>query len=152
MKRGGYILLETIVAMGVLSIGMVAIHGALRQAILTRGQAEDYTTARFLLEEVAAKKEVELELIEGSDRGRFPKPYSRFRYEWEIKKVEVPLPPVPPNLPPEVAAHVKEELEKNKFIGKLHVKIHWTRAGMPFDAVGETLLRPGQLWFPQEGP
>ena len=37
-----------------------------------------------------------------------------------------------------------------KYIGKLQVRITWTRAGQDFEAVGETLLRPGQLWTPPE--
>lgn len=37
-----------------------------------------------------------------------------------------------------------------KYIGKLRVRITWTRAGMEMKAEGETLLRPGQLWTPPE--
>ena len=51
----GYVMVETVVAMGLLSVSMVAIHGAVRQTVIARGQAQDYTIARFLLEEIVAK-------------------------------------------------------------------------------------------------
>lgn len=70
--RYGYIMVETVVAMGLLSTGMVVIHGAIRQTIIARGQAQDFTVARFLLEEIAAEKELQPELVEGSGQGNFP--------------------------------------------------------------------------------
>ena len=144
----GYVMVETVVAMGLLSISMVAIHGAVRQTVIARGQAEDYTVARFLLEETVAKKELLPEVLEGRGGGGFPAPFSRFRHEWEITRVTLPRPPIPPGFPPERY----QELERRfmKYIGKLRVRIMWTRAGQDFEVVGVTLLRPGQLWTPPE--
>ena len=89
-RRAGYILVETVVAMGVLSISMLIIHQDIRQAIMTRGQAQDFTTARFLLEKVFAEHMEQSLLREESDSGRFPPPHQRFAYEWTISKVEMP--------------------------------------------------------------
>lgn len=150
MKNKAYILFETMAALTVLSIGMIAINEAIRQAIITRGQAEDYTTARFLMEKVTSDKEVELELIEGEEKGQFPEPYERFSFEWKISKAEVPPPPIPQNVPPHMMRMLKEGMDQMRYIGKLTVKIGWSRAGQPFSAAGETLLRPGQLWLPTE--
>lgn len=142
----GYIFFETVVAMALLSISMVAIHAAMRQGILARGQAQDYTTARFLLEKVMAEKELQPEMVEDSGRGRFPGEYDRFSYEWEVTKIEIPRPEIPPRLPPE-QFKAAEDLFR-EYMGKITVKISWSRAGHDFEAVGETLIPPIQLWQP----
>ena len=54
-SKAGYILVETVVAMVVLSIGIMTIQSSLRQIIIASGQARDYTQARFLLEELVEK-------------------------------------------------------------------------------------------------
>ncbi len=147
-RRAGYIFAETVVAMALLSMSALVIQGALRQAIITRGQAQDHTTARFLLAQVASEQALRFEQPEGGGSGVFDAPYDRFAYEWELKRVEVPLPPIPPFLPPELVATVLESF--HDYMGKLTVRISWQRAGMDFDCVGETLLRPELLWQPPE--
>ncbi len=151
MKRlatPGYIMVETVVAMGLLSIGMVTIQGAVRQAIITRGQAQDYTTARFLMEKVVADVELQPEVIEGKKSGNFKKPFNRFRYQWAITRVQVPLPPIPPELP----GNFMEQFEKTYkgYMGKMTVTVFWTRAGHEFEAFSQTLLSPEQFWVPPE--
>lgn len=150
MRRAGYILVETIVSMGLLSIGMVAIQGGIRQAIITRGQAQDFTTARFLMEQVAGEKQIQIELVESKGEGHFEGDLSRFAYEWEISKVEIPKPEITGEVPPEMRQRLEQEFKG--YMGKLRVRIRWTRAGMPFEAVGETLLKPEQLWQPPVKP
>ena len=142
----GYILVETIVAMGLLSISMMVIQGAIRQAIITRGQAEDYTTARFLMEQVVAKIELQPQMQKGSARGPFEGEHGRFSYEWELTKVEVPRPAFPDDMPP--AERKQLELMFKGYMGKLRVVIRWARAGQEFEAAGETLLAPEKLWIP----
>jgi len=142
----GYILVETIVAMGLLSVSMMVIQGAIRQAIITRGQAEDYTTARFLMDQVTAKIELQPEMVEGSDSGSFSGEHKRFRYKWELTKVQVPKPAFPDDFEPRERKRL-QRLFKG-YMGKLQVVIRWSRAGHKFEAVGETLLSPEQLWIP----
>ena len=96
-RRRGYILVETIVAMALLSAGMVAIQGGLRQAVLVRGQARDYTQARFLMDGLIADLSLQPEHVQGSKSGRFSGEYDRFSYTWTISRVDVP---VPQGLPP----------------------------------------------------
>jgi hypothetical protein len=50
----GYILFEAVFSMALLSIAGLTFQSALRQAILTR-TSNDYTTARFLLEQINSK-------------------------------------------------------------------------------------------------
>ena len=147
-RQHGYIFAETVVAMALLSMSTLVIQGAVRQAIITRGQAQDYTTARFLLDQIASEHALRFEQPEGSGGGVFEAPYDRFAYEWEVEKVEVPMPPIPPFLPPEIVATVEENFQD--YMGKLTVRISWSRAGMERDCVGETLLRPELLWQPPE--
>ena len=99
-RSAGYIFVETVVAMGVLSLSILVIQGALRQAILTRAQAQDYTTARFLLEQVAGEQALLFQQPEGSGSGQFPPPYDAYAYEWKIERVDIPLPERAANLPP----------------------------------------------------
>jgi len=144
--NAGYIFFETVVAMALLSISMVAIHAAMRQGILARGQAQDYTVARFLLEKIMAEKELQPEMVEDSGRGSFSGEYSRFSYEWKITKIEIPHPEIPPRFPPDQLKAI-EDLFRG-YMGKITVKISWSRAGHDFEAVGETLIPPGQFWQP----
>ena len=55
-RTRGYIFVETLVAMAILSVSAIVIQESIRQAILARAQAMDYTTARFLLEKVMADR------------------------------------------------------------------------------------------------
>ncbi len=148
VRRAGYIFVETVVAMGVLSLSTLVIQGALRQAILTRAQVQDYTTARFLLEQVAGEQALLFQQPEGSGSGQCPEPYQDFSYEWKIERVDVPLPERVASLPPEARVHFEENFVD--YMGKLTVRVTWKRGGADFEALGETLLRPELLWLPEE--
>ena len=99
-KRDGYILIEAAVAMVLLSIGALTVHGTIQEAVRTRGQAQDYTRARFLLEQVLADLEIQPELAEHSDRGRFEGEHARFLWDYRVRRVNVPLPGRPLRPPP----------------------------------------------------
>ena len=79
----GYIFVESLVAMAILSVSAVAIQEAIRQAIIARGEAMDYTTARFLIEKVMADRMLVFEQPEGGGAGAFDAPFERFSYSWE---------------------------------------------------------------------
>ncbi|MBI2431510.1 MAG: prepilin-type N-terminal cleavage/methylation domain-containing protein [Candidatus Hydrogenedentes bacterium] len=142
----GYILVETLVAMALLSVCMLVIYNSLRDAALMRGLAEDYTTARFLLEQVATEHELQPEVVEGSGSGAFPVPDHRFSYSWQLTRVPVPMLDIPPQVTPEQQAQLDKGFKK--FMGRLSVRIRWDRAGTAHEVTGETLLQPGQLWTP----
>jgi hypothetical protein len=142
----GYILVESLVAMAVLSVSAVAIQEATRQAIIARGEAMDYTTARFLVEKVMADRMLVFEQPEGQGKGTFDAPFERFSYSWEVKRVEIPMPEMPPFMLPEDVKFVRDNYIK--YIGKLGVKLAWSRAGVPFTVTAETLLKPSMVWMP----
>ncbi|HNR31426.1 MAG TPA: hypothetical protein PKI11_11105 [Candidatus Hydrogenedentes bacterium] len=147
-RRAGYILFETVVAMGILSISLIVVYNGMNQALFLRSRAQDFTTARFLLQEVMAKRELELEMQPGSGQGTFEGEDARFQYRWEVSKVPVPVPPLPPAL-------TEEERERffkmfKKYMGKITVVVSWSRRGLDYEIKGETLIPPERLWLPEE--
>lgn len=142
----GYILVEAVVSLAILSVVSIVIQGSLRQAIETRGQAQDYTTARFLLEEEMRRLELQPRLVMGySKDGEYPPPNTRFQYSVKVEQVEVPLPEVSEIYVPNPEEFLKQFVN---YMGRVTVKIRWMRAGQPFEISGETLLRPEQVWVP----
>lgn len=146
--RSGYIFVETVVAMAVLSASAIVIQSALRQGMLTRRQAQDYTIARFLVQQVAGEQALLFQQPEGSGSGQFDPPYEDYRYEWELEKVEIPLPEGVEALPPPLRQEFEDRFVD--YMGKLTVRITWQRGGLEMEALGETLLRPDLLWLPKE--
>lgn len=141
--NGGYILLEATVALILLSVGAYTVHGAIRQAIVTRGQAEDYTRVRFLMNKVVSDLEIEPTVFRESESGTFDGDDSRFRWKYTITRVN--LPPVGRSraLPPrhgrfKYVPHVS-------FVVHLVVTVEWSRAGRNFSETYETLLSPDKL-------
>ena len=145
---GGYILVEAVVALVLLSVGAYAVHGTLRQAILTRGQAQDYTQVRFALQQVVSDIELQPMLQEEERSGRFAGELERFAWRYTISRVELPLPLEALALPPP-----QREFAYPKgldFLTRVHVTIDWERGGQPFSESFETLLSPGKLFQPPE--
>lgn len=144
----GYILFEAVFSMALLSIAGLTFQSALRQAILTRGQANDYTTARFLLEQINSEIELQPQYEETEKSGSFPEPYDRFSYEWKISKISIPKPELPSEIPPEL----RENLIKmfRDYIAKVDIWIRWQRAGMKFETHAQNLFQPEKLWTPEE--
>ena len=143
----GYILLECLVALSLLSMGAFVMQRAMREAFFAHGVARDFTQARFLLEDVVANIELQPMLLEGSDSGQFPDDFSRFRWEWAVSKVEIPLPPLPPDLPPEIA----EDIELNvPYLAKIEATVSWKRRGKAYEKTIETLWRKEKIFVPEE--
>ena len=146
-QRLGYILFETLVAMTLLSIGLIAINRAMRETILVRGVSRDHTQARFLLEGLIGNLELQPELNEASGSGRFEGELSRFSYKWAVSKVEVPEPPLPSDMP-------AEEAEKFKlsafYLAKIEATVSWQRSGRSYEQTAQTLWTPEKLFVPEE--
>lgn len=152
--KRGYLLVETVTAMALLSITIVSLHGAMQQAALTRAHAEDFTYARFLAEELMGQLDLRPELEEGSNSGEYAGRFSRFVWAYDISYVELEPPDMEPgaewarSLDPELAG---EEFQLPvSYLGKVRVEIHWTRLGQEFSYVVETLVSPDRLPDPDE--
>lgn len=139
----GYILVETVTALAVMSIVMAAMNVALRQALYTRALARDYTQARFLLDQVVGAVELEPVLQSGSNSGVMR--YGNREYEWsyEISTVSVPQPPMPAGAGDEVS---EEDFELPvTAIPKIRATVSWVRRQQAYSAVVETLADPDKL-------
>lgn len=150
LRASGYIMIETVVAVAVLSLGAFAVNGAIQQAIQTRGQAQDFTRARFLLDSLTNELLLQPILTEGSDQGKFDGRDSRFSWAWSVSRVNPPVPsepfkPLPPNAEPSPPFLYPRE---SSYLAHIHATIRWERSGMPFEESYETLLAPERLWQP----
>ncbi len=143
----GYILFESVMALSLLSMSLIVIHNGLRQTIWVREQARDYTHARFLLSNVMAKVELQPMLTQASDSGRFKGEFSRFSWKWKVSKVNIPLPPFPPNAPKELVARFKLNVP---YLTKIEATVSWTRRGQTYEVKAETLSNPEKLFIPPE--
>ncbi len=138
--------METMVAMAVLSIGIVTVNRALYQVLLTRAVAQDYTVARYFLEQTIAPYELQPILVETVDEGTFGEAYPRFRWDVRVDAIEVPLPALPPELPEEM----REALEADfRYMGRVTARVHWTRAGTHYRRTAVTLISADRIWIPE---
>ncbi|HRI89633.1 MAG TPA: hypothetical protein PK869_15275 [Candidatus Hydrogenedentes bacterium] len=142
-RKDGWVLMETVVAMVLLSVGLLAINRAMRESIATRALARDYTVARFLLEEKMGELEIQTVHQDGaSSAGDFGDDHPRFTYSWNVSRVDMPTPEVPPELQP-FLVDVPELPEP--YLGRISVTISWTRAGRDFSTTAETLVSSARL-------
>lgn len=130
--------------MALLSVGMVSVQAALREANYTRAIARDRTDARFLLEQVVGAVEIQPTLNFGTVNGEFPD-HPRFSYTYEISAEDVPAPPVPTYLPPSAQAAAANFQLPVSMIGHLKVTVDWTRLGRDYSETVETLFPPERL-------
>jgi hypothetical protein len=146
----GYILLEAAIALVLLTVGAYAVHGALRQAILTRGQAQDYTAAKFLLEQVISDIEFQPFIAPEKKEGRFEGEYDRFSWTAEVNTIDIPKPEV--RLNPEAEGDLDPEALKLQTPALAHViaTIAWQRGGQTFTETMETLFDYQKLWIEKE--
>lgn len=148
-SKGGYILLEATVALILLSVGAYSVHGVIRQAIVTRGQAEDYTRARFLMNEKVADLEIQPTLFPGSKSGRFEGDDDRFRWTYTISSKPLLSVVGPSRATPPIPGPFKYERDTS-FVVHLVVTLEWSRAGRDFSETYETLISPDKLYLPGE--
>ena len=145
-RQRGYIMVETLVAMTILSISAFGIHRSVYQAISARREAEQLTIARYLLEHLVAKIEMRPEMGLGSGTDTFAADgYPDLGYTYEITRIDAPL-------RGRAARYLNDpqlSLSYQDYIGKLTVRIYHEQDGpeRPL-VVGETLLQPSQLWTP----
>lgn len=100
-SKGGFSLLEVMIAVAILAFSFLALLNFQGQTMFRVGRSERLTLATFLANQKMGDilLQIEKEYVQQrvfpedkSDGGTFEKPYERFRWEWKIRKVEIPTP------------------------------------------------------------
>ncbi len=150
-STAGWVLMEALVSMVVLSVAVVALNRGFAEAVLTRSIARDYTQARFFLEQVVGELEMKPVHVDGtSGKGGFGKDHPRFSYSWSVKRVDVARPELPVALPPQLLSVVEAFEPPIEYLGQIAVRVNWTRSGQSFSSELETTIAPGALYIPEE--
>jgi prepilin-type N-terminal cleavage/methylation domain-containing protein len=103
MKRGkGFTLLEVMLALAVFALSASILVGFNARGYLNEGRARRLTTAVELAKTkmVEFQMDLEKEMSKGafpedkSDSGTFEKPFDEYKWKVELRKVELPIPPI----------------------------------------------------------
>lgn len=101
-KTGGFTLLEVMMALAIFAMAMTAIVGFQARGYVNEAKARHMTVAVELarLKMTDYQLDIEKEIGKGSfpedntDEGNFEKPFEDYRWKVELRKVEMPLPPL----------------------------------------------------------
>lgn len=100
MKKG-FSLIEVMVAIAIMAVAFVAILNFQGQALFMVGRGHRMTQATFLARQKMAElllqieKEYKTQRVfpeEKSESGNFDRPHDKYKWEWKIRKVAIPLP------------------------------------------------------------
>ncbi len=144
-RRNGYMLVETVMAMAILLAGSFTIHAAMRQAALMRAEAQDYTHARFLLEELVGRLELTQGLEPGGNAGQFTGDFERFRWHYMVSRYSVPSPIVIPEEAQMTESRAARFELPQPDLGKIRATVSWERMGQRHSVTVETLTRSDRL-------
>lgn len=96
----GFSLLEIMIAMAILSVGLLAFYGAQGNSLRASGRAENILRASQLAQQKMTEMLLEIDKdIQGgtlpdenaNQSGSFDPPYEDYRWEFTVRKVELPL-------------------------------------------------------------
>lgn len=96
----GFTLIEIMISLSILSISLLSIYAAQGNSLRASGRAENIQTASMLVRQKMTEKMIELQkdLDKGKfpdeqidDQGEFEPPFERFRWEFAVRKVEIPV-------------------------------------------------------------
>lgn len=96
----GFTLVEIMIALAILSIGLLSLYTAQGNSLRASGRAEDIQTASLLARQLMAQKMLEIE--QGMSKGQLPEdkevetgefdpPFDRYRWEYSVRQVTIPL-------------------------------------------------------------
>jgi len=139
LKRGsaGFTLLEVMVSVAILSISLIVLFGFQGGTLQASGRAERMTIATMLARQKMV--EIELDLEKGMQAGEFPderneeeqfeEPFNDFRWQMQIKKVELPAPVTAEegSVQALVARQLTQEIAKS--VRELRFTVLWDELG-----------------------
>lgn len=100
VKNNGFTLVEIMIAIAILSIGLLSIYTAQGNSLRASGTAERIQTAAMLARQIMTEKmiEVDKKLKKGAfpddkeeETGEFEAPFEDYRWEYSVRKVEIPI-------------------------------------------------------------
>ncbi|HCU23394.1 MAG TPA: hypothetical protein DF383_00110 [Deltaproteobacteria bacterium] len=96
----GFTLIEIMIALSILAISLLSLYAAQGNSLRASGRAENIQTASALARQKMTEKLIELqkEMVKGSfpdekadEQGVFDPPLDNYRWEFSVRKVEIPL-------------------------------------------------------------
>lgn len=88
-QRGGFSLLELMVAVAILAIGLIGVLQVVSQGLRVSWQSEERTVASELAEQRLAEALLDPELEPGSDSGDFGEEYPVYRWSQTVDETEL---------------------------------------------------------------
>jgi len=141
----GYVLVEVVVSMMVLTIGVLSVSRSFSVAMLARGLAQDYTDSRYLAglrlwRAVALAAEGKLSL--GHSQGRFGGEWPRFSWSQQVEQTSLPY--YRPSIANENSENRPDQEERGQqaFFSRVVITVKWERRGEEFEKSVATLVRP----------
>jgi prepilin-type N-terminal cleavage/methylation domain-containing protein len=150
----GFTLIEIMIALAILSVGLVSIYTAQGNSLRASGNAERMETAALLARQIMTQKllDVEKKMQKGvfpadkeEDTGEFDAPFDEYRWEYSARKVEIPIgggggqqaaegggQGAEANQAPESAQNSLAQMVKKKLsdtIREINVRIIWEELG-----------------------
>lgn len=99
-KQSGFTLIEIMIAISILAVSIVSLYTAQGNSLRASGRAESIQSASLLARQIMTQKllEIRKDMEKGSfpddsknDTGQFEAPYDKYRWEFTVRKVEIPL-------------------------------------------------------------
>lgn len=120
-RQSGFSLLEVMIAMSILAFSLLAIFNLHSTAMMTSARAQNISVATMLARHQMAQLLLAFEAE--SEKGRFPNDkseqgdfsevgYPDFRWEMELRRVEMPAPPLPEEAGGDLVSKIVQSISK----------------------------------------
>lgn len=135
-QKNGFSLLEVMVAVAILAVSLLVILDFQSTAVITSGRAQLLSVATTLARHQMAQLLLDLEAEvakgrlpdEGSEQGDFSEQgFPDYRWEMEIRKVEVPAPPLPEEAGGELVTKIIESITEqiSRATREMKLTVYW---------------------------
>ncbi|MBI2447095.1 MAG: hypothetical protein HYV48_00955 [Candidatus Omnitrophica bacterium] len=134
-KSIGFMLLEAMVALAILSVGIVTVMQSFSSALRVSKSSYNSTIATFLAQSKLSDLEREGSWTKENLSGDFGKAYPNFKWEAEVSSVELDK-----LIPENLRVKVREEEGNKQEINLLNLTISWVERGAKEEAVFATYV------------
>ena len=134
-KSIGFMLLEAMVALAILSIGIVTVMQSFSSALRVSKSGYNSTIATFLAQSKLSDLEREDSWTKENLSGDFGKAYPNFKWETEVSPVELDK-----LIPENLRVKVREDEGNKQEVNLLNLTISWVERGAKEEAVFATYV------------